>query len=106
MDFTSENGTLNLVRASVCVATSKRESMSIIRRIDNCAHFFQSTYVGLDGTHDENVAALAAVLDGDEFNARRVLRSWMLLSPRELLGFWEQRPGSNRLREWVAKVID
>lgn len=74
--------------------------------IDRCANYLLNTYEAMDGTHEENKAALAETLEGDDFIANRVLRSWMLLPPRSLLRYQQTAPGDNGLRQWLENVID
>jgi hypothetical protein len=74
--------------------------------IDRCANYLLNAYEAMDGTHEENRATLAEALEGDDFNARRVLRSWMLLPPRSLVKFQESEQADEGLRRWLESVID
>jgi hypothetical protein len=74
--------------------------------IDRCANYLLNTYEAMDGTHEENKAAFAEVLEGDDFNAGRVLRSWMLLPPRSLLTFQQSGQADEGFRRWLESVID
>jgi len=74
--------------------------------IDRCACFLLNTYEALDGTHEENRAALTKALEGDDFNASRVLRSWTALPPRMLLEFQQRGQEDKGLSDWLEGVID
>jgi hypothetical protein len=74
--------------------------------VDRCADFLLNVYEAMDGTHEENKAALTTTLGGDDFNASRVLQAWMALPPRMLLAFQQREQADEGLNEWLESVID